>query len=68
MLSDEWRPRVKQMLTQLKAVKDAGRLRMMAAMMQGQIGQATPEEDAAIRYIIQKLNERAAELEASSEN
>ncbi|MHC4208476.1 MAG: M16 family metallopeptidase [Planctomycetota bacterium] len=68
MLSDVWRPRVKQMLTQLKAVKDAGRLRMMAAMMQGQVGQASPEEDAAMRYIIRKLNERAAELEASSEN
>ncbi|MHC4589804.1 MAG: M16 family metallopeptidase, partial [Planctomycetota bacterium] len=53
MLSDVWRPRVKQMLTQLKAVKDA---------------QASPEEDAAMRYIIRKLNERAAELEASSEN
>jgi hypothetical protein len=68
MLSDEWRPRVQQILARLTAVKDAGRLRMMTAMMQGQLGQGTPEEDAAMRYIIRKLNERADELEASSQN
>jgi hypothetical protein len=67
-LSEEWRPRVKQMLNRLKAVDDPGRLRMMTAMLQGQVGQGSPDEEAAMMYIIKKLNERADELEASTDN
>jgi hypothetical protein len=67
-LDEEWRPRVKQMLNRLKAVDDPGRLRMMTGMLEGQMGQATPEEEAAMRYLIKKLNERADELEASTDN
>ena len=57
-----------QMLNRLKAVNDPGRLRMMTAMLQGQLGQGSPEEETAMRYIIKKLNARADELEASSDN
>ena len=64
-LSEEWRPRVTQMLGRLKSVGDPGRLRMMAAMLGGQAAEASPDEAAAIGYIVRKLNERADELEAS---
>ena len=67
-LDEQWRPRVKQMLNSIKAVKDPDRLRMMTAMLQGQLAQASPEEQAAMQYIIKKLNQRADELEATSDN
>jgi hypothetical protein len=41
---------------------------MMTAMLQGQMGQGSPDEEAAMMYIIKKLNERADELEASTDN
>jgi predicted Zn-dependent peptidase len=67
-LDEQWRGRVKQMLSRLKMVQDPGRLQMMAGMMEAQMAQAGPEEQAAMRYLVKKLNERAAELEAASDN
>jgi predicted Zn-dependent peptidase len=67
-LSAEWRPRIRQMLSQLKTVDDPGRLRMMAALIESQIGDVTSDEAAAMRYIARKFNERADELESSPEN
>ncbi|MHC4218931.1 MAG: M16 family metallopeptidase [Planctomycetota bacterium] len=67
-LGDEWRGRVKQMLNRLKSVEDPGRLRMMAGMLETQLGQASPDEAAAMQYIVKKLNERADELEYEADN
>ena len=41
---------------------------MMTGMLEGQMGQVSPEEEAAMLYIVKKLNERADELEASTDN
>jgi predicted Zn-dependent peptidase len=67
-LDEQWRTRVTQMLNRLKAAEDPGRLQMMAAMLEGQLDRASPDEAPAIRYIIKKLNERIDELEAASED
>jgi predicted Zn-dependent peptidase len=63
-LDEKSRTRVQMMLRRLSRVQDSGQLRMMATMLQSQMSQVEPQDAAAIRYIVKKLEERIAALES----
>ena len=53
------------MLAGLEQLNDVDRLREMASRMEMAIGMAPPDQQAAIEYIIKKMNERIEQLEAA---
>jgi predicted Zn-dependent peptidase len=65
-MDEQTRAGIKQMLGRLAQQTDVGRLQMMARMMESQKGQAPPDQRAAMEYIVKKVKERIAELEAAS--
>jgi predicted Zn-dependent peptidase len=65
-MDEQTRAGIKQMLGRLAQQTDVGRLQMMAGMMESQKGQAPPDQRAAMEYIVKKVKERIAELEAAS--
>jgi predicted Zn-dependent peptidase len=64
-VDEQTRAGIMQTLRQLKAAKDPQRLQMFLTMMESQKGQASAEERPAVEYMIKKLKERIAELEAA---
>jgi len=57
-------PMVRQMLANLKKMEDPAQLRMMSSLISGQMGQITDEKERKqMEFLIQKIDERIAELE-----
>jgi predicted Zn-dependent peptidase len=67
-MDEETRARVRTMLAALKKRSDPNQLRQMLGMMEAMLGQIPPEDLPATEYVLKKMKEHLAELEASSEN
>jgi len=65
-LSPEARAQVEAALQRLLAKDNPADLRMLTAAMEAQLKQTPPDFRPAVEYMIRKLHERAAELEAAS--
>ncbi len=59
---------VRQTLSRMSQIEDPGQLNMIIARLQGRLDSAEPEGAKVARYIIKKLRERIAELQAASGN
>ena len=67
-MDEETRARVRTMLAALKQRTDPNQLRQMLGMMEAMMGQVPPEDRPATEYILKKMKEHLAQLEASGEN
>ena len=59
---------VRQTLRRMSQIEDPGQLNKIIDMLQRRLENAEPERAQAARYIIKKLHERVAELQAASGN
>ena len=64
-LDDKARARVRQMLAGLQQKTDPEELRQMSARMEMAIGLVPADQQAALEYIIKKMNERIEQLESA---
>ena len=62
------RAMVRQTLRQMSQIEDPNQLNMIIARLQGRLDNAEPARAQFARYIIKKLRERVAELQAASGN
>jgi hypothetical protein len=63
---EQVRKGVMQALKQFGAAKDPQQLQMIVGVLESQRGQASAEEKPALEYLLKKLKERLAELEAAA--
>ncbi len=66
-LDEQSQARVRQMLAGLQQVRDVEQLRQMASRMEMAIGMVPAKEQAAMEYIVKKMNERIEELDSAAD-
>jgi trehalose-6-phosphatase len=67
-MDDETRARVRAMLAQIKKRANPEQLRTMVAQMEGMIALVPAEDRPATDYVLKKMKEHLAELEAAADN
>jgi len=67
-LPAEQREQVEQILARFEEVTDAAQLSMIVEQMKGQVGMAPEEARAMMEYVVSRLEERVAAMEAEAED